>query len=199
LTGNLETPSVSLVKGKMHEVVASPLTIHFPLSFQSVCRQAGCRHKTIMNTKKKGGDEMLTAIERENAIDKFVDREIFACQSGLIEEAFKQQLFSIDEIENLYRPFDGKLIAPAICMNCKDSLGCLDSETGECELCFEANQQPREIFEWWLVSSWLGKKLLMEGQPVIDNGYGIWWGRCATGQAISMDWVIQKVYDDLVG
>ncbi|HZE87111.1 MAG TPA: hypothetical protein VE090_02780 [Methylomirabilota bacterium] len=140
----------------------------------------------------------MTAKEREDAIDKFVDREIFACQSGLIEEAFKKDLFSVDEIENMYRPFDGKLLAPAVCIQCKDAFGCLDSETGECESCFEDNQQPQEIFEWWLVSPWFGKKLLIEGQPVIDNGYGIWWGRCTTGQAISMDYVIQQIYDDLM-
>src|SRR6185369_14514862 len=93
--------------------------------------------KNIMNMR--GGDNM-TAREREEAIDKFVEREVFACQSGLIEEVFKKQLFSVDEIENLYRPFDGKLIAPAICVKCSNSLGCLDSETGECEDCFEANQ-----------------------------------------------------------
>ena len=146
----------------------------------------------------KGGEKMLTIQEREDAIEKFVEREVLVCQSSLIEEAFKQQLFSVDEIENLYRPFDAKLIDPAICINCKDSFACLDSETGECERCFEDNQQPQEIFEWWLVSPWLGKKLLIEGQPVIDNGYGLWWGRTTTGQAISADYIIQKIYDDLM-
>ena len=142
---------------------------------------------------------MLTTRETENTIDDFVAREVFVNQSMLIEEAFKQQLFFVDEIENLYRSFDGKLLAPSICIKCNNSFGCLDSETGECEECFEANQEPQEIFEWWLVSPWLGKKLLIEGQPVLDNGYGIWWGRTTTGQAITMDYIIQQIYDDLMG
>ncbi len=146
----------------------------------------------------KGG-EIMTIREREDAIENFVTREIYACQSSLVEEALKRQMFTFDEIENIYRPFDGKLLAPVECVQCESKFGCLDSETGECEDCFEANQTPQEIFEWWIVSPWLGKKLLLEGEPIIDNDFGLWWGRCTTGQAIAMDYVIQSIYDDLVG
>ena len=142
---------------------------------------------------------MLTAREREKALEKFVEREIFACQTMLIEEAFKKDLISVEEVDNLYRPFDAKLIDPSICVRCNETFGCLDSETGECPQCFEDNQQPQEIFEWWLVSPWLGRKLLIEGEPVIDNEYGVWWGRCTTGQAIVLDFVIEQIYDDLMG
>lgn len=140
----------------------------------------------------------MNKMTREQSVDAFVGREIYACQSSLIEEALKQQLFSVDEINNLYRPFDGKLIAPAICIKCKCEFAFLDSETGECIGCFEANQEPQEIFEWWLVSPLFGKKLLIEGEPVIDNGYGIWWGRTTTGQAIALDYIINSVYDDMM-
>jgi len=136
---------------------------------------------------------------KEQAVDNFVSREIFACQTSLVEESLRQQLFSVDEIYNLYREFDGKLLTPNVCVTCKLEFSCLDSETGECENCFEGNQEPQEIFEWWLVSSWLGKKLLLEGEPVIDNGYGVWWGRTTTGQAISMDYIIEKIYSDVMG
>lgn len=141
----------------------------------------------------------MTTRERIDGIENLVAREIYACQSSLVEEALKKQLFTVDEIENIYRPFDGKLLDPAVCVRCETKFGCLDSETGECEDCFEANQTPQEIFEWWIVSPWLGKKLLLEGEPIIDNNYGLWWGRCTTGQAISLDYVIQRIYDDLVG
>ncbi len=151
-----------------------------------------------MNTKKRGGDNM-NELTREQAVDGFVGREIFACQSALIEEALKQQLFSVDEIENLYRSFDEKLLSPSVCVRCNCEFSFLDSETGQCENCFEETQEPQEIFEWWLVSPWLGRKLLMEGEPVIDNGFGIWWGRCCTGQAISMDYVINEIYDSVMG
>jgi hypothetical protein len=140
----------------------------------------------------------MTAREKEDALEKFVAREVYACQSSLVEEAFKKQVFTIDDLENMYRPFDGRLLAPNVCVRCLCEFRCLDSETGECETCFEDNQQPQEILEWWLVSPWLSKKLLMEGEPVLDNEYGIWWGRCASGQAIVMDYVIQKIYDDVI-
>ncbi len=140
----------------------------------------------------------MKEMTREQSIDAFVSREIYACQSALIEEALKQQIFSFDEIDNFYRPFDGKLLSPSICMRCSKEFHCLDSETGECESCFTDNQQAQEIFEWWLVSPWFGKKLLIEGEPVIDNDYGIWWGRTTTGQAISIDYIINKIYEDVM-
>lgn len=148
-----------------------------------------------MGTK---GGEIMTAREREDALEQFVSREVLACQSSLVEEALKKQLFSIDDLENMYRPFDGRLIAPNVCVRCQCEFSCLDSETGTCESCFEEHQEPQEILEWWLVSPWFSKKLLMEGEPILDNDYGIWWGRCATGQAISLDYVIQKIYDEMM-
>ena len=140
----------------------------------------------------------MTLQEREGGIEKFVAQEIYACQSSLIEDALNKSFFCIDDIVNLYRPFDGKLIKPSICIRCESDYLILDSETGECEECFEENQTPQEIYEWWLISPWLKNMLLIEGQPVLCNVYGVWWGRCATGQAISMDYVIQQIYDDLM-
>ena len=134
----------------------------------------------------------------EQSVESLVAREVYANQSSLIEEALRQQLFTVDDIQNMYRPFDGRLINPSTCYKCKVEFACLDSETGECVSCFEAHQEPQEIFEWWLVSPWLGKKLMVEGEPVLENKYGMWWGRTTTGQAISMDYIMQKVHDDVV-
>src|SRR5271154_669956 len=121
--------------------------------------------------------KMNNNTNRERELDSFVCRGIYACQTALIEEALKQQILSVDEIYNLYREFDGQLLSPNICVHCRNEAVCLDSESGECETCFTANQMPQEIFEWWLVSPWLCKRLLMAGEPVIDNEYGQWWGR----------------------
>lgn len=140
----------------------------------------------------------MTIQERNTGIEKFVEQEIYACQSSLIEDALSKKFFSIDDIENIYRPFDGKLIKPSVCIRCESEFPFLDSETGECEECFEENLEPQEIYEWWLVSPWLKNMLLIEGQPVLCNVYGVWWGRCTTGQAISMDDVIQQIYDELM-
>jgi hypothetical protein len=192
----VKTSSVSLGKGKMHEINISPLPIHFPLGLRQLGRRRRAPTYPIMNTKKKGGETMNTATYQQE-IEGFVSREVYVCQTALIEEAFRQQLITVDEIYNLYRPFDGRLIDPSVCYKCKNEFLCLDSETGECEGCFEANKEPQEIFEWWVVSLWLGRKLLIEGEPVIENSYGIWWGRTTTGQAISLDYIIGKIYGDI--
>lgn len=136
---------------------------------------------------------------REQGLDTFIANEIYACQSSLIEEALRQKLFSVDEINNLYRPFDGRLIAPNVCLSCKGEFHFLDSETGKCEDCYEASNEPQEILEWWLVSSWLGRKLLIEGEPILESSYGIWWGRTTSGQAVSLDFIVNKIYEDVMG
>ena len=61
----------------------------------------------------------------------------------------------------------------------------------------ELEEEPQEIFEYWLVTSWLAKKLRQHGEPILDNDYGIWWGRTSSGQSITMDWVIQEIAKDL--
>ena len=135
---------------------------------------------------------------REQGLDTFISSEIYVCQSALIEEALVQKLFSTDEIYNLYRPFDGRLIAPNVCYSCKSEFHFLDSETGKCEGCYEASNEPQEILEWWLVSSWLGRKLMIEGEPVLESSYGIWWGRTTSGQTVSADFIINKIYEDVM-
>jgi hypothetical protein len=55
-----------------------------------------------------------------------------------------------------------------------------------------------EIFEYWLVSEWLAKKLADAGEAVILDFYGrSVWGRCTTGQACYMDHVIAEIYFEL--
>ena len=50
-----------------------------------------------------------------------------------------------------------------------------------------------EIFEWYLVSDWFLNRLREISEPVIDNDYGEYWGRCCTGQAICLDHNIQEL------
>ena len=54
-----------------------------------------------------------------------------------------------------------------------------------------------EIFEYWIVSSWLGSKLKSKGEIVFDIGWNTIWGRQTTGQAIYMDGVIEEIAGDL--
>ncbi|NDU99225.1 hypothetical protein [Spirosoma terrae] len=50
-----------------------------------------------------------------------------------------------------------------------------------------------DIFEWYRVTQWLAEKLMDNGQPVLCNDYGYWWGRTCTGQAIILDGTIQQI------
>ncbi|MFT6442504.1 MAG: hypothetical protein ACJASM_002050 [Salibacteraceae bacterium] len=50
---------------------------------------------------------------------------------------------------------------------------------------------PQDVFEWWQVSDFLCGKLKDLGHPVIENQKI--WGRCTTGQAISLDYSITNI------
>ena len=140
----------------------------------------------------------MTETERQNCMKQFVEQELFACQTLLVEEAFRCELFLWEDVENLYQQFDGQLLSPNVCGDCGESAECLDSETGDCKKCFEDNQQTQVIYEWWLVSDWFEKKLKDQGEPILNNIYGSWWGRTCTGQAIYMDGVIKNIYDEVM-
>lgn len=62
----------------------------------------------------------------------------------------------------------------------------------------ESGEDQQEIYEWWFVSRWLYERLRAEGEPVLDSDYGYLWGRTCTGQAISLDSVIERIYDELM-
>jgi hypothetical protein len=57
----------------------------------------------------------------------------------------------------------------------------------------------QEIFEHWIVSSWLANKLEEQGETVVRDFYGLdIWCRATTGQAIYIDWVVQKIYNEVI-
>lgn len=79
-----------------------------------------------------------------------------------------------------------------------------DDQTWTCdgwaELCAEFDIEPfdRDVFEHWAVTPWLGRKLVELGEKVDDDFAGLTiWARTTTGQAISMDYVIRQVWEDI--
>ena len=58
-------------------------------------------------------------------------------------------------------------------------------------------QEPQEILEWWIVTNWLADKLKAIGEPILEAYGTIWWGRTCSGQAISMDYTIQRIEESL--
>ena len=106
---------------------------------------------------------------KERQLDDFVSREVAQCVSGLMEEILSKEIISIDDVENLYQD---------------------NEETGESE--------PQEVLEWWIVSKWFYEKLKEQGEVVVSyDGFNHFWGRTCSGQAISMDSVIEHIWDSI--
>lgn len=56
-----------------------------------------------------------------------------------------------------------------------------------------------EVYEHWAVSNWLAEQLIAQGERVDTDFAGLnIWARTCTGLDISMDGVIQKIYDAMV-
>lgn len=67
------------------------------------------------------------------------------------------------------------------------------------EYCDHARIDPErsEVFEHWIVSDWLARKLEAAGHPVARDFLGLTiWGRPTTGQAIRLDSVILQIARD---
>ena len=63
---------------------------------------------------------------------------------------------------------------------------------------WDLHEYNREVYEHWLVSSWLAEKLKEQGETVEEFYSLTVWGRTTYGQAIHGDWVIQEIYNDLI-
>lgn len=56
-----------------------------------------------------------------------------------------------------------------------------------------------EVCEHWAVSQWLAEKLIEQGERVDTDFAGLSiWARTTTGQAISMDGCIRRIYGDMM-
>lgn len=73
------------------------------------------------------------------------------------------------------------------------------AEHGARDFCDDFSIEPdrAEVYEHWIVSSWLADKLEDRGYPVVRDFLGFTiWGRPTTGQAISLDSVILQIADE---
>lgn len=159
-----------------------------------------------MKTKKKVSD--ANSKVNQDIKGRFVAREVKACFSYEMDAILKQatnggnsDLPDYDQIENLYE---------YKCPDCGNGVQDLDDVRNEeglttlyvCPDCKhesadEWEQEPQEIFEWWIVTEFLYDKLKAKGNPVIEWGNNFYWGRCTTGQAILLDGVITDICRDM--
>ena len=54
-----------------------------------------------------------------------------------------------------------------------------------------------EVLEWWLVTPFMADMLKNNGEVILAAYDCYWWGRQTSGQGLSMDWVIQKIAEDM--
>lgn len=71
-----------------------------------------------------------------------------------------------------------------------------DEESAYREACEAESVDPHqwEVYEHWIVSDWLARKLRAQGERVGECGGLTIWGRTTTGQAIAMDSVIEDIW-----
>ncbi|RZK42666.1 MAG: hypothetical protein EOO90_06405 [Pedobacter sp.] len=60
-----------------------------------------------------------------------------------------------------------------------------------------ATEQYAEVYEWWICSPWLARRLEAYDQIILSDGNNDYWGRCTSGQAILLDLVISRICADM--
>jgi len=155
----------------------------------------------------------MVDIEKQKKLGDFVANEVFICQSSLVDRMLQKGVFNLEDIENLNKSQEDELqdltkealleiLAHEDLINefkDKTETQIIDKililqEEGDLD---ELETEHQEIYEWWIVSDWLLRTLKAKGEPILSNDYGDWWGRCCTGQAIKMDYIIEKIYDEI--
>lgn len=165
------------------------------------------------STKRPFSD--LSETERQRVAEALWNREKPRCQSALVDDLLKAETldgFGIDDIDGLYVDPSGWDIAEcrewldehgyngdnypdgfdALAeSDLPDDYGGVDIE--EWREAVTEHAEPAEPYEWWEVGSWLAERLSEAGEVTLCNDYGNWWGRCCTGQSVTLDHVIQRL------
>jgi len=135
--------------------------------------------------------------ENQEIKGKFVAREVKTCFSyemqAILSASNNAQnkeypLPTYDDIENMYEwkcPECGNGFASE-----EEAKTCCNSET-------DPENEPQEIYEWWIISEFLYNKLKEKGYAVLEWGNNYYWGRCTTGQAILLDSVISEICSNM--
>jgi hypothetical protein len=161
-------------------------------------RAAKPREGVNRNPRRTTMDKTTTArSDYQERARRFVEGNVLVCQSSLIDHLLGRgdvPGFTVDDIENLY---DASADAITEYLS-----GALDTDEWRAQPP-EARErlaqdhgfepEPHEIYEWWVVTPYLAKRLQELGQPLLTNDFGTWWGRTCTGQAVYADHVIGRI------
>lgn len=125
----------------------------------------------------------------QDITQKFIYPHILRNQSRLIDDLDKLEVegFFYEDIDNLYMT-DEEIIKWHL-----DDIEIEGKEITDEDLDEFRYDNPKEIYEWYLVSDWFFDRLREINEPILENDYGEYWGRCCTGQAICLDYQIQEL------
>lgn len=136
--------------------------------------------------KEYKGD--VNSSKNQQIKDKFVEREIIMKADDIVAAIGWEDLS--EHLRNSYEP---KQHRGGECKNCGKHVKSIDTPSQLCEDCFLF----REPFEYWFITNYLADKLSEQGEIIYDRFNQPIWGRCTTGQAISLDSVIDEVCLDM--
>jgi hypothetical protein len=136
--------------------------------------------------------------EYQQNVSKFVEGGVIYLVSPLVN---KMATHSFDECSHLLRGFniqEAKHLLAEIHQSYPDNADEWKLRESLQRHNIDPDQCEYEVYEHWLISDYLASRL-EERDEVIDlDFYGLTvWGRCATGQLISLDPVIQDIYNSL--
>jgi len=170
--------------------------------------------------------EDFNSSKNQSIKSQFVDKHIFACMTTLVEYVLAKSYedpdapFSNEEIENAayfkdengmeysqdekdeqldlwQEELDGIKVLLELDEENEEYLQVEESLEDKIHNLETADEQYSEIYEWWLCSHWLSKRLEEYSQVIIRDGSNSYWGRCTTGQAILLDLVISRICFDM--
>lgn len=159
-------------------------------------------------------------IDGQRKLSEFVNREVYYCVSSLIYELAQNEKYMDELMGVCSRPTwthefdyecgcghswsveDGDPVP--VQMDSYKDIDEPQDHLANCPECHEPNEPTdvrsfesdyEEAYEHWVVSDWLAGKLEAKGEMVLRDFLGLTiWGRTCTGQAISLDYVIEQIY-----
>ena len=139
---------------------------------------------------------------------KFVEEEVFANISDLADNLFDYDgeryasFYEFENWNNVECPYCGEMTDDFELTDYTDECG---NEVYMCPNCdhlmsnkeyWNAKDNEPEIYEYYIVSSYLGKLLKDHGEIVLERMMGWIWGRQCTGQSIMLDNVIDEICEE---
>jgi len=149
---------------------------------------------------------------------KIVEREIFHCCSYMMSQ-LPHELIENEDLFHMFQTSEYETEVEYQCSDCDNSIFetiegnydlhevekssisryCDQCNSGKVFTAFDVslNEYHSEIFEHWIITNWLSRKLQEHDEETCNLFDFTIWGRSCTGQAIALDHVIQSIAWDL--